>query len=219
MKNKNTYAVFGLGRYGMAVAKELVKGGSDVIAIDFDEKNVNDAVDVIPVCKCGNVTDIDVLYQLGIDNVDTVIIAMASDLESTVMAITLCKEIGVPNVIAKCGSEMHKKILEKVGADKVMFPEDESGTRLAKNLMNPNVSDIFALSENSSIVELKTPKDWCGKTLVELGLRKKYSINIIAIKNGSDVIIDINPNMPLTQDMVLIVIANSEKIQKLKNKL
>ena len=216
MKNKNTYAVFGLGRYGLAVARELVKNGKDVIAVDINEENINDAIDEIPICKCGDVTDEDVLYQLGIRNIDTVIISMASNLEATVMATTLCKEIGVPNVVVKCGSMMHKKIIERIGADKVVFPEDESGTRLAKNLLNPNVSDIFELSEDCSIVEIKTLDEWCGKTLIELGLRRKYSINVIAIKENDKIITNINPELPLTKEMTLIVIADDEKIKKLR---
>lgn len=216
MKNKNTYAVFGLGRYGIAVAKELVKNGEEVIAIDINEENVNDAIDEIPICKCGDVTDADVLYQLGIRNIDNVIIAMASNLEATVMAVTLCKEIGVPNVVVKCGSMMHKKIIERIGADKVVFPEDESGTRLAKNLISPNISDIFELSEDCSIIEIKTLDEWCGKTLIELGLRRKYSINVIAIKENNKVITNINPELPLTKEMTLIVIADDEKIKKLR---
>jgi len=216
MKNKNTYAVFGLGRYGLAVARELVKNGKEVIAVDIDEENVNDAIDEIPICKCGDVTDENVLYQLGIRNIDTVIISMASNLEATVMATTLCKEIGVPNVVVKCGSAMHKKIIERIGADKVVFPEDESGTRLAKNLLNPNVSDIFELSEDCSIVEIKTLDEWCGKTLIELWKRRKYSINVIAIKENDKVITNVNPELPLTKEMTLIVIADDEKIKKLR---
>lgn len=218
MRIKKTYAVFGLGRYGIAVAKELVNNGMEVIAIDSNEDNVNNAIADIPMCKCGDVSDIDIIKQLGIDNVDTVIIAMANNLEATVMAITLCKEIGVNTVIAKCGSETHKKILYKVGADKVVFPEDESGIRLAKNLVSSGISDIFELSNDCSIMEINIMDDWVGKSLIDLSLRKKYSINVIAIKDKEQIITNINPEVLLTKDMSLIVIANNERIKKLKKK-
>ena len=139
MKAKKTYAVFGLGRYGTAVAKELVENGIEVIAVDSDERIVNDSVAYLPVCKCADVTDAEVISRLGIGNVDTVIVCMAGNLEASVMAVTLCKEAGVKTVIAKCANEMHQKILLRVGADQVVFPENESGIRLAKNLLGIDI--------------------------------------------------------------------------------
>ena len=136
MSLSNTYAVFGLGRYGFSVAKELVNSGVDVIAVDSNEQVVNTLSNNLPVCKCADTTDIEVLKRLGIANVDTVIVAMAGNIEASVMTVMLCKELGVKNIIAKSSSEMHYKILTKVGADKVVFPEKESGTRLAKNLLS-----------------------------------------------------------------------------------
>ena len=120
-----SYGVFGLGRYGKAVATELVNSGAEVIAADIDMERVNAAIQEIPFCKCADVTDPEVIKQLGIADIDVVIIAMASNLEASVMAVTLCKEAGVENVIAKCANEMHRKILSRVGADKVIFPEKE----------------------------------------------------------------------------------------------
>ena len=143
MKAKKTYAVFGLGRYGIAVAKELVDNGTEVIAVDHDQKTVNDAASFLPVCKCADVTDAEVISRLAIGSIDTVIVCMASNLEASVMAVTLCKEAGVKTVIVKCANEMHQKILLRVGADQVVFPENESGIRLAKNLpYNINVKLI-----------------------------------------------------------------------------
>ena len=127
---RKTYAVFGLGRYGIAVARELVNNGMEVVAVDADESIVNTAALELPICKCADITDPEVIRQLGISNVDVVIIAMANNLEASVMAVTLCKEIGVETVIAKAANEMHQKILLRVGADKVVFPENESGIRL-----------------------------------------------------------------------------------------
>ena len=122
MANSKTYAVFGLGRYGRAVAKELVSNGAEVLAVDIDEEKVNEAITEIPFCKCADVTDPEVLKQLGISNIDVVIISMATNLEASVMATMLCKEMGVKTVISKCSSEMNCKILGKIGADKVIFP-------------------------------------------------------------------------------------------------
>ena len=216
MSIKKTYAVFGLGRYGVAVAKELVLSGAEVIAVDLDEKIVNEAADQLPICKCADITDPDVIRQLGIANVDVVIVAMAGNLEASVLAITLCKEIGVETVIAKCASEMHRKIFTRVGADKVVFPENESGTRLAKNLLSSGFVDMVSLAKNVSMIELDMKPEWVGKNLIQLNLRKKYSVNVVAIRKGDSVSVDIDPNALLEARDKLIVIANTAKLSKLK---
>ena len=216
MDMKKTYAVFGLGRYGIAVARELVDHGMEVIAVDSEERIVNMAADELPICKCADVTDPDVIRELGIANVDVVIIAMANNLEASVMAVTLCKEIGVKTVIAKCANEMHQKILLRVGADKVVFPENESGIRLARNLLSSGFVDMVSLAKNMSMIELDVKREWVGKNLIELNLRKKYSINVVALRRGDMVSVDIDPHAPLSPDDKFIVIANTEKLSRLK---
>jgi len=216
MKTKKTYAVFGLGRYGIAVARELVENGMEVIAVDTDEKIVNDVASFLPVCKCADVTDVEVISRLGIGNIDTVIICMASNFEASVMAVTLCKEAGVKTVIAKCANEMQQKILFRVGANQVVFPENESGIRLAKNLLSSGFIDMISLSKDVSIVEIDVKDEWCGKNLIELNLRKKYGFNIVAIKNGGEVNVNINPEQVLNAENSLIVIANTLKLGRLK---
>ena len=169
MSINKTYAVFGLGRYGLSVAKELVNNGAEVIAVDSDENIINTVSNELPFCKCADTTDSEVLKRLGISNVDIVIVAMAGNIESSVMTVMQCKELGVPTVIAKCSNEIHFKILTKVGADKL-----------------------------------------------ELSFRKKYSLNVIAIKEKGKININIEPSTPLNEDMKLIVIGNKNKILKLK---
>ena len=215
MQKKKTYAVFGLGRYGIAVARELVENGMEVIAIDSNQKIVNDAAAFLPVCKCADVTDQEVITRLGIGSIDTVIVCMASNLEESVMAVTLCKEAGVKKVIAKCANEMHQKIMLRVGADEVVFPENESGIRLAKNLLSSGFIDMISLSKDVSMVEIDVKPEWVGKNLIELNLRKKYGFNIVALKKGEKVNVTINPEQPLEADTTLIVIANVAKLGKL----
>lgn len=215
MKTKKTYAVFGLGRYGIAVAKELVENGMEVIAVDVNQKIVNDASVFLPVCKCADVTDVEVISRLGIGSIDTVIVCMANKLEASVMAVTLCKEVGVKTVIAKCANEMHQKILLRVGADQVVFPENESGIRLAKNLLSSGFIDMISLSKDISIVEIDVKKEWIGKNLIDLNLRKKYGLNIVAIKTGEQVSVNVNPEQNLEAGTTLIVIAHASKLAKL----
>lgn len=213
---KKIYAVFGLGRYGTAVAKELVANGKEVIAVDSDQRIVNDAAAYLPVCKCADVTDAEVISRLGIGGVDTVIICMAGKLEASVMAVTLCKEAGVKTVIAKCANETHQKILLRVGADSVVVPEHESGIRMAKNLLSSGFIDMISLSKDVSMVEIDVKSEWLGKNLIELNLRKKYGFNIVALKKGDKVNVNINPEQVLDSETTLIVIANTSKLGKLK---
>ena len=216
MKINNSYAVLGLGRYGYAVAKELAESGAEVLVVDSQEDVINDVVDEFPLCKCADITDEDAIAQLGISNIDVVIIAVASNLETSVMATTLCKDAGVKTVIVKCANERHCKILSKIGADKVVLPEYESGVRLAKNILSSGFVDILELTNNISLVEFDVKPEWIGKTLIELNLRKKYSINVIAIQQDNDVTTEIDPNKPLESTMKLIVVANRDKLEKLR---
>ena len=215
MKNKQSFAVFGLGRYGRALAKELVDSGAEVLAVDCDEDIVNSAAQEIPLSKCADVTDPEVIKQLGIGNIDVVIVSMATNLEASVMATMLCKEAGVKTVIAKCGNEMDCKILSKIGADHVVFPEKESGILLAKKLVNFGLVDLIELSKDASLFELKVRPEWAGKSLIELNLRKKYGFNVVAIFENEEVNTYIVPEKPLDDSMRLIVIGNPEKLNKM----
>ena len=215
MSIHRSYAVFGLGRYGKALAQELVNSGADVLAVDIDEDIVNAAVPGIPCCKCADTTDPEALRQLGVAEIDVVIIAMANHLEESVLSAMLCKEMGVKTVIAKCASEMNCRILRKVGADRAVFPERESGARLAKNLLSSGFLDIIDLSRDVSIVEIDVRPEWVGKSLLELELRKWHRMNVVAIVQNGKTQTDIDPEEPLTADMKLVVIANVDKLNRL----
>jgi trk system potassium uptake protein TrkA len=216
MSLKESYAIFGLGRYGLAVARELVAGGAEVLAVDRNESIVNSLAAEIPLCKCADVTDGDVLRQLDIGSFDTVIIAMAGSLEATVLSTMLCKELGVKTVIAKCYNETHQKILSRVGADQVVIPESESGARLAKNLLSAGFVDLLEISRDVSMVEVSVQPEWVGKSLLELNLRRKYGINIVAIREGGTVSVSIDPEKPLSKEARLLVIGNTARMGKLK---
>ncbi len=211
-----SYAVFGLGHYGLSVARELAARGAEVLAVDINEAVVNAAIADIPLCKCADITDPEVIRQLDIGSMDVVIIAMANNLEASVMATMLCKEAGVGTVIAKCSEDMHRRILSRVGADRVVFPEQEAGARLAQNLLSAGFVDMMELSRDLSIVELEVRPAWLGKGLKELDLRRRYDINVVAIRRGGEVKVSIDPDMPLDADMKLIVIARTAKLSKLK---
>ncbi len=216
MSINKSYAVFGLGRYGRAVVSELLNNGAEVIAVDCNSRVVDELVGEIPICKCADITEPGVIKQLGIPNVDVVIISMAKSFEATVMATMLCKEAGVKKVIAKCSNEAHYKILKKVGADEVVFPEYESGIRLAKNILSSGFIDIVDISDNISVLELDVKPEWDGKALRELDLRRKYNLNVIALKENRNIDIAVNPDLVLNTNMKMIVIANQKEINRIK---
>ncbi len=215
MANKKSYAVIGLGRYGKAVARELLQNGAEVLAIDMDPEVVNASAKIIPQCKCADVTNPEVIRQLGIADMDAVIIAIAGNLEASVMATMLCKEAGVKHVVVKCANTLHQRMLTKIGADQVTFPEHESGVRLAKNLVSAGFVDIAELSEDVSVVELEVKDEWEGKTLIELNLRRKYGMNIVGIRKQDNLMINVDPEMPLRKEMTLVVIASKQSLKKL----
>lgn len=213
-----SYAVFGLGRYGTAVAKALADSGAEVLAVDIEEELVNSASAFIPYCRCADVTDPEVLRQLGIANVDVVIVSMASNLEASVMAVMLCKELGVKSVIAKCSSEVNCRIMSRIGADKVVFPENESGIRLAKTLLSAGFSDIIELSGDISMLEMEVRPEWVGKSLSELGLRRKYAVNVVAVVKNGQISVNLDPEKKLEAALRLIVIASNDKLRRLRSR-
>ena len=215
MKNQS-YAVFGLGRYGLATAKELAAAGAQVLAVDRDEQAVQSAAAFIPLVKCADVTDPAVLEMLGISNFDVVIIAMAEHMEACVMAVMLCKEAGVPTVIVKCASETHGRLLSRVGADQVVIPESESGVRMARNLLSSGFVDVMELSGEVSLIEVPVKAEWVGKSLIELNLRKKYAINVVALKRDQQIDVTVDPAAPMQEGDALVVIAETAKLHKLK---
>ncbi len=215
MSINKSYAVLGLGRYGKAVAKELIDSGAEVIAVDSNNKIVEDLVGVFPICKCADVTDSEVIKQLGISNVDVVVIAIAGEFEASVMATMLCKEAGVEQVIVKCSSDIHRDILKKVGADMVVFPENDSGIRLAKNILSSGFIDIADISDDISIIELNAKSEWIGKSLRELELRRKHSVNVIALIKNENIEIAVHPDTIIEENTKMIVIADKKEINKL----
>ena len=215
MKQKKSYAVFGLGRYGLATATELSAAGAQVLAVDADEQVVRNAAAFLPLVKCADVTDPAVLELLGIAHIDVVIIAMAEHMEACVMTVMLCKEAGVPTVIVKCANETHGRLLSRVGADQVVIPEKESGVRLAKNLLSSGFVDMIELSGEVSLIEIAVKADWVGKSLVQLNLRRKYGVNVVALKQGETIDVTIDPNQPLQEGDMLVVIAETAKLHKL----
>ena len=202
----------------MSLAKTDRQAGKQVLAVDKDQELVQEIADYVTYAARADVTDSRVFESLGISNMDVVIIGISEDMESSILATLQAKEAGVPLVIAKGMNQMHAKILKKIGADRVVMAEIETGIRLGKNLISGGFQDFFMLSDSFSMVELAVPDSWNNHNLEELNLRKKYEINVIAIKRGETICVSINPEENLCRGEILILAGENKALAKLMKK-
>lgn len=216
MAKIKSFAVVGLGVFGMSVARNLSQEGMEVMVVDRNKELVNSIAPDVTYAIQMDVTNEIAMKNIGLDRMDGVIIAIGESLQASVMATILCKEMGIPKIIVKAKTDLEKRILEKVGANTIIMPEMESGFRLAKNIAG-NYMDFFSLSEKLSIVEFPVKKEWVGKSLRELDVRNKYRLNIIAIHKAGSENPDCypDPNSPLENDDVIIAAGENEEIAKL----
>ena len=212
---KKEYGVLGLGKFGTAVARTLAENGNSVIAVDLDSDCVNEIADSVTCAMVGDISDPHVLDTLGLHNLDCVIVGVSTNMQVSIMATLLAKEKGAPFVVAKAENEIHKHILEKIGADKIVFPEGEMGVRLARNLMGGEFVDLVELSKEFSMVEMPVPDTWIDKSLRELNVRGKYGLNIIGIKTGEDLEVNLNPDTPMNKHMVLVIVGKNSDFTKI----
>lgn len=212
---KKQFAVFGLGSFGESVAVTLQQLGCEVVAVDNHMEHVQEISEQVSYAIKADAGDPEVIKSLGTRNLDGVVVAVADDMEASVMATLVSKEIGVPYVIAKAKNELHATILKKIGADAVIFPEMEMGVRVAKTLMSSNFADWIALSPDYSIIEIGTPKEWVGKSLQQLNVRRSHDVNVVGIKIGEDVEVNPDPERILQEDMTLIIIGSNYALEKI----
>ena len=214
--NKKQYVVIGLGRFGSSIATTLYSLGNDVLVIDKNEDLVEDIADKVTHAVQADATDENTLKSLGIRNFDVAIISIGGDIQSSVMATLIVKELGVKYIIAKGNGELHAKVLYKIGADRVVLPEKDMGVRVAHNMVSSNILDYIELSSDYSIIEIKALKEWEGKNLKDLNLRKKYGINVIAIKNKGTVNLNPAADDKINKENVIVAIGSAEALTSLE---
>jgi trk system potassium uptake protein len=179
---RQSFAVIGLGRFGSALARTLIEMGQDVVGIDANEANVQAIADALQSVVQLDATDERALRAAGIQDVDVAVISIGENIEASLLVVMLVKELGIPRVIAKAVTPLHGRILEKLGVQRVIFPEREMGIRIAHSLVVPNVIDYIEVSHDFSIVDLPAPADFVGQSLKQLALRNRYGLTLIAIK-------------------------------------
>lgn len=210
-----TFAVIGLGRFGSSLAITLSRMGHDVLAVDLDEKKVEEIVEYVTHAVQADAKDEHALRELGIRNFDAAVVAIGHDILTSILVTVTLKEMNVKKVVAKAQTELHGKILSRVGADKVVYPERDMGERVARALVSENILEHINLSPEYSIIELMAPPGYVNKTLLEIGFRKKLGVTILAIRRGDDIIISPGADTQVKESDILVAIGRNERLERI----
>jgi len=212
------FVVFGLGSFGESVATELVELGHEVLGVDNNSEKVDLLKDVLTKAVKVDITDEKVLKELGVKNFDAAIVSLGTDLEASILITIMLKEIGVKYVITKANSLLHGKVLEKIGSDRVVYPERDEGIRIARSLIMPNVKNQMELSQRYSLIEIAALPVFCEKTLAELDLPGKYGVTLLAIRRGNQFTFSPTPKHTIDENENLILVGENKKIDQLITK-
>ncbi len=221
IKNRNIrqYAVIGLGRFGTAITKALYGAGKDVLAIDVSEEKTLSVREYSTHAVTADASEPNVLKELGIHNFDVVIVAVSQNMQANILITMMCRELGVKYIIAKAQNRIHKTVLEKIGADMVIIPEEDMAAKLATTLLNPALGDLMELADNYCIAETGIPKSWNGMALKDLNIRSRFKINLLMIKRGQEVLSPPAGDTVLMTEDILISGGKNEDIIKFSEKI
>jgi trk system potassium uptake protein TrkA len=214
------FVVIGLGMFGRMVAASLAREGQSVLAVDLDEEEVNRMASDLDSVVCADATDESALRELRLERMTCAVVAIgAESMEASILATALLRQIGVPRIVARSLSDLHARVLRAVGAHEVVSPEVEMGQRLAFRLSHPNVLDRVSLSAHTELAELEVPAQYVGKTLVEIDVRRRFDITVVAIQRGGEVISNLRRDEVLRTGEVLVVIGSPDAIARFAAKV
>ena len=213
---KKQFAVIGLGRFGSSIANALSDMGFDVLAIDSDEHRVQEISNSVTHAVSADSTEEEALRSLGIRNFDVVVVAIGEDIQASILTTLILKDMGGPLIVVKSQNELHGKVLKKIGADKIVYPERDMGLRVAHHLISPNILDYIEISDEYSIVEHTVTKAMVGQNLKELEIRAKFGCNVMAIKRGNKMNISPDATERLTEDDILVIVGERNDLTKLE---
>lgn len=213
---KKQFVVFGLGSFGSSVAMTLEGMGCDVVVVDQSMEKVQEVADSVSYAMRADIADPDALKALGARNLDGAVVAVSDNMEASIMATIVSKEIGIPYVLAKAKDDLHATILKKVGADAIVYPERDMGSRVAKNLVATTFTDWIELSPEYSLVEKEVPRDWVGKSVVELRLREEQHVNMVGVVENGVMNVEFDPRDPLPAGSIVVLIGANKQLERLK---
>jgi trk system potassium uptake protein TrkA len=209
------FAVIGMGRFGTSVARTLYEMGYEVLGIDSNEDRIQDTMEFVTHAVTADTTDENALKAIGIRNFDVVVVAIGNDVKNSILTTLILKELGVKMIVVKAQDELHGKVLEKIGADRVVYPERDMGYRVAHNLISPNILDYIELAPDYSIMEIQVPKKFVGRSLEQIDLRRKYGCNVMAIKHGDEINISPIASDVLHEGDVLVIVGKNEDLDEI----
>lgn len=215
---KKEFVVIGLGRFGGSIVRELIELEADVMAIDKSQERVDEFANIATQAVAVDTTDEAALRSLGIRNFEHVVIAIGENIQASILTTLILKEIGVPRITVKAQNDYHEKVLRKIGADQVVHPERDMGKRIANNLVSNNILDYLELSDEYSIVEIQANEYLAGSSLIELDIRAKYGVNIVAIKRGTHILVSPQAIEQIEINDILIVIGSDIDIHRFERK-
>lgn len=216
---KKQYAVIGLGRFGSSISKELIKLGNEVLGIDTDEEIVNELSSELTHTVVADATDEEVLKSLGLRNFDCAVVAIGDDIQASILTAIVLKDLGVKKVVAKALSDLHGKVLNKLGVDRIIYPERDMGIRVAHQLVSPNLLDYIEISKDYTIAELSVSKRISGLTMKELDPRAKYGCSVVAINKKSGVILAPTATDTINEQDIMIIIGTNDHIEEFEREV
>ena len=216
MKAKQ-FLVLGLGRFGTSVARTLCELGQEVLAVDTDEHLVETIAPHVTQAIQLDATDEDALASLEVQSFDVAIVSIGQNTRDSILVSVLLKELGVPYLVAKANDELHAKVLRKIGVDRVVFPERDMGARIARSLLTPNVLELMELTGDYQIIEIRVPAKWVGNSIIDLNVRRRYGLNILAIHRGERFLVSPAPDMLFEQGDTVLVMGRKDDIERLES--
>lgn len=211
-----SFIIIGLGRFGSNIALQLASQGCEVLAIDHNKDRVQSIADFVTKAVVADIRDKEVLKTLGVHNFDCAVVAIGMDIAASVLATMNLKSLNVPFIVCKAQDNTHREVLDKLGADRVVMPEQEFAIRIAKSLVSPNVFEYIELSDECGIIEINTPKSWIGSSLLKLNVRDKYGVSIIAIKKGRKITVAPGGQYVMEPNDTLVIIGESGKLERIE---
>ena len=212
--NKKTILLIGLGRFGLHIAKKLHELGHEVMAVDVNEERINQAVPYVTDAQIGNSTNEEFLKSLGINNFDLCIVTISDDFQSSLETTSLLKELGAKKVVSRAERDGQAKFLLRNGADEIVYPEKQLASWMAIKYSADHILDYIEIDNEHAIFEVSVPNSWIGKTIGEIDIRKKYGINILGIKDGKKLNVNVIPSQILSSELSLLVIGDYKKLKK-----
>jgi len=213
---KKQFLVIGLGRFGSSVAKALCELGHDVLAVDNDAEAVADVSDAVTQAIQADATDDEVFASLEAGSYDAAIVSIGSNVRDSILISVLCKEAGVPLVVAKASDDLHAKVLSKVGVDRVVFPERDMGQRVARALVMPQMLELMSLTGDTRVAEMMLPEKWQNKTLVQADIRRNYGVTVLAVRRAEETITSLSADFLLLPGDILLVLGSQQAIDAIE---